>query len=60
MMMAAKPLVPSSMISNRLLMANMYFTSLPFQPQCLNFKANIGISAMSNQQLTPTMASPSA
>ena len=47
MMMAAKPLVPSRMISNRLLMANMYYTSLPFQPQCLNFRANIGSSAIS-------------
>ena len=28
-----------------------YFSSLPRKPQCLNFKANMGISATSSQQL---------
>ncbi len=30
----------------------MYFTSLPFHPQCLNFSANIGISDTSSHELT--------
>lgn len=31
--------------------ANRYFTSLPLKPQCLNFRANMGISATSIQEL---------
>jgi hypothetical protein len=30
---------------------NRYFTSLPLNPQCLNFKANIGTSATSIHEL---------
>jgi hypothetical protein len=46
-MMMAMPLTLSS--NNRGIheRIKMYFISLPFQPQCLNFSANIGISAMS-------------
>ena len=31
---------------------NRYLTSFPFHPHCLNFSANMGISATSSQQVT--------
>ena len=34
-----------------------YFTLFSFHPQCLNFKANIGISEMSSQLLRQIMNS---
>ena len=46
-MMAAKPLMPSHKSKGMHERIKMYLISLPFQPQCLNFRANMGISAMS-------------
>ena len=50
-MMAASPLIPSR--SNRGIQVSrkINLISLPFQPQVLNFRANMGISATSNQLL---------
>ena len=50
-MTAARPLTPNSTSNGMQQRIKIYFTSLPFQPHVLNFKANMGISAMSSQQL---------
>ena len=46
-MAAESPLMPSNTNSGMQERMKMYYTSLPFQPQFLNFSANIGISATS-------------
>ena len=46
-MMAAKPLTPNRSSRGIHERIKMYLISLPFQPQVLNFRANMGISATS-------------
>ena len=50
-MMAARPLTPKKSSSGMHERMKMYFISLPFQPQVLNFRANMGISAIRSQPL---------
>ena len=51
-MIMAKAVIPK--IDNKGIQdkRNIYFISLPFQPHCLNFKANIGTSATKSHELT--------
>jgi hypothetical protein len=44
---AAKPLTPSRSSKGMQERMKIYLISLPFQPHVLNFRANMGISAMS-------------
>ena len=46
-MIAASPLTPSNSSRGMHVSRKIYFTSLPFQPHVLNFKANMGISLTS-------------
>jgi hypothetical protein len=46
-MIAANPVTPKKRRNGMQVSIKIYLTSLPFHPQCLNFRANIGISAMS-------------
>ena len=50
-MIAARPLTPKKSSRGMHERIKMYLISLPFQPQVLNLRANMGISAMRSQQL---------
>jgi hypothetical protein len=39
-------------INNKQVIKNVYLISFPFQPNCLNFMANSGISATKNKDIT--------
>ena len=52
--MKAKAVMPKKSSSGTQLTMKIYFTSLPFHPQCLNFRANMGSSATSNHDDTHT------
>lgn len=48
---------PKMMMARTEAMAKLYFTSLPFHPQCLNLRANIGSSQIKSQLDSTIMTS---
>ena len=48
---------PKTMMARTEAMAKLYFTSLPFHPQCLNLRANIGSSQIKSQLDSTIMTS---
>ena len=54
-MMIANAVTPKTISNGTQVIRNRYLTWLPFHPQCLNFRANIGISDTSSQQLSNIM-----
>ena len=49
--MIANAEIPKMATNGQQVIKKIYFTSLPLKPQCLNFKANIGISDTSSHEL---------
>ena len=48
---------PKTTMARTEAMAKLYFTSLPFHPQCLNLRANIGSSQIKSQLDSTIMTS---
>ena len=49
---------PKTMMARSEAMAKLYFTSLPFHPQCLNLRANIGSSQIKSQLDSTVVINP--